>query len=55
MSRTEAVAVFVPSVRHFDDGRVPAELIAAADVVTVDDQHTHTRPAEPADSSRDRR
>ncbi|MBB5912551.1 hypothetical protein BJY24_001418 [Nocardia transvalensis] len=36
-----AVAVFTPSVVHFDGGVVPGELIRVADVVTVDDHDTY--------------
>ncbi|GAB4588499.1 hypothetical protein [Nocardia sp. IFM 10818] len=40
---TGAEAVFVPSVSHFESGEVPAELVRAADVITVDDRHTYAR------------
>ncbi|WP_433567002.1 hypothetical protein ACQP1O_18555 [Nocardia sp. CA-151230] len=47
VSRTGAAAVFVPGPRHFDDARVPAALVAAADVVTVDTEQTYARTSAP--------
>ncbi|GAB0108377.1 hypothetical protein JMUB6875_73930 [Nocardia sp. JMUB6875] len=43
VSRVGAEAVFTPSLEHFDRGRVPAELVAVADIITVDTEETFAR------------
>ncbi|MBL1075929.1 hypothetical protein JK358_16145 [Nocardia sp. 2] len=45
VSRLEVDAVIVPSIGHFDGGRVPADLVAAADVITVSPEQTYARYA----------
>ncbi|RDI50896.1 hypothetical protein [Nocardia mexicana] len=41
-TRLEVDAVFVPSAAHFD-GRIPADLVAIADVITVSPEATYAR------------
>ncbi len=43
VSRVGAEAVFAPSLEHFTDCRVPAEVVAVADVVTVTPEATFAR------------
>lgn len=45
ISRLELDAVIVPSVEHFDNGCVPSELVALADIITVWPEHTYARYA----------
>lgn len=42
VERTEAEALFVPSLEHFD-GCVPRALVSVADVVTVVPRYTYAR------------
>lgn len=39
----DAEAVIVPSVEHFPDGIVPAELVEVTDVITVRPERTYAR------------
>lgn len=43
LARTGAEAVVVPSMAHFDGGKVPDELIAVVDVITVEPEQTFVR------------
>lgn len=40
-----AVAVFVPSARHFEGCTIPTKLVAECNVITVADKQTYARPS----------
>lgn len=44
-----AVAVFVPSARHFEGCTVPDDLLAVCSVVTVADKQTYARRSSPSE------
>ncbi|MEC3958901.1 hypothetical protein VMT65_38110 [Nocardia sp. CDC153] len=46
-TRLDAEAVFVPSLKHFDDGEPPGSLVQKLDVVTVHPEQTYARRAMP--------
>ncbi|MGW4246757.1 hypothetical protein, partial [Nocardia sp. NPDC004722] len=46
-TRLDAEAVFVPSLNHFEEGKVPASLVQKLDVVTVHPESTYARRAVP--------
>ncbi|WP_405490887.1 hypothetical protein [Nocardia sp. NBC_00511] len=52
--RLEAEAVVVPSIRHFEGGAVPGDLVNLVDVITLEPEETFVRWANPPSQAENR-